>query len=456
MKCHIPDCPDTVYENDLCIFHCPKDDWFDIADDKKDWSKSELKVDKFWELLFQKYIQMDFKYTKYIFPRLTEKNLFSSIETKTFTLPVYFDNAIFFDTIIFASCEFTDRIDFYHARFIGEVEFRNCSFSDIEARNVLLTNDLSIINSEFEGKTFFRVVRSKKISIMMLNAKITKNFIFEFYNFLPRSLKYMGYKEHIPKIKMPLDYFQFVGEVSDKVSCKFSFANSQIDKVSVNNHNSGLFVFEQCKIQNYFGINHLMNFGKVVFANINAVNCEKISIKSSVLGDTFFENVKWGDKPNFECDRDTFRQIKNVYDKQANYIEANQFYALEMESYSKELKVKKLKNWSDKAEYFLFIVGKTISNHGQNWLLAFGWILVFSLIMFCWHQGYKFNTDILVNCENYSFNWHQFWNDLAKFVNPFRLDLKDDDKAFISLLHKIFSGFFIYHFIIALRRNTKR
>ncbi|MFA5215949.1 pentapeptide repeat-containing protein [Sulfuricurvum sp.] len=455
MKCHIPDCPDTVYENDLCIFHCPKDDWFDIKEDNKDWSKSELKVDKFWELLKQKNVPNFPNLSKYIFPKFIEQNYFSSYQSKIFTT-ISFNNAVFLDTAIFDSCKFTSRADFDNAKFIGQVKFYNCSFSDIEAYNVLLTNDLEMINVDFEGKTFFKVVLSNKISMNMLNIKIAKNFTFEINNFWPRKLKHFGYKEHLPKGKTFIKSFDFNGEMSDKIFCKFLFANSLIDQVVINNHNSGLFVFEQCKIQNYFGINHLMNFGKVVFANINAVNCEIISIESSVLGDTFFENVKWGDRPNFQCDRDTFRQIKNVYDKQANYIEANQFYAREMQSYSKELKYKKNKNWHERAEYFLFLVGKGVSNHGQNWLLALGWILFFSLFMFCWHQGYKLNIDVLTNYANYSFNSHEFWNDLAKFANPFRLDLKCDDKAYITLLHKMISGFLIYHFIIALRRNTKR
>ncbi|MFZ2889943.1 hypothetical protein [Sulfuricurvum sp.] len=223
----------------------------------------------------------------------------------------------------------------------------------------------------------------------------------------------------------------------------------------INNHNSGLFICEQFSIQKTLILDHFINFGKALFVNVNMRNIEKISIRSAVFGDTFFENVKWG-HPNFKCDRDIFRQLKNTYDKQANYIEANKFYELEMESYSKELNANVSKTWQEKAEYVLFSIGKYISNHGQNWLLAVCWILIFSLLMFCWHQGYKLNIDVLTDYANYSFNSHEFWNDLAKFANPFRLDLKDDDKAYITLLHKIFSGFLIYHFIIALRRNTKR
>ena len=295
----------------------------------------------------------------------------------------------------------------------------------------------------------------------MIGIKVAKDISFTLYNHQLEDIfgavaQLAAYQTYKPIKNPSLEYFHFTGEVNDKVSCKFSFADSKIDQVLISNHNSGLFVCEQFSIQKTLIVDHFINFGKTLFANVNIENVEKISIKSSVFGDTFFENVKWGNKPNFQCDRDAFRQLKNAYDKQANYIEANQFYALEMESYSKELKVKKLKNWSDKVEYFLFVIGKTISNHGQNWLLAFGWILVFSLIMFCLHQGYEFNIDILTNHANYSFNSHEFWNDLAKFVNPFRLDLKSDDKAYITLLHKIISGFLIYHFIIALRRNTKR
>lgn len=461
MKCHIHDCPDTVYENDLCIFHCQKDDWFDIVDGKKDWSKSQVKIDLFWAMLQAKFDSDDYVYGGYIFPKAKADSLFSSDRSKEFNADVTLDKTVFHDHIIFNMCNFKERVLFHRTIFLGDVTFSSGLFNWFDASNIFLNGSLTLHGVTFEKQAWFTLFLSNKIKIDIIGIKILGDFEFSIFdNPVQQIFEHMSelvrFKDYKPIKNPPLENFHFTGEVKDKVSCKFSFADSKIDQVLISNHNSGLFVCEQFSIQKILILDHFINFGKALFANVNIENVEKISIRSAVFGDTFFENVKWGHNPNFKCDRDIFRQLKNAYDKQANYIEANKFYALEMESYSKELNEKKSKNWKENAEYCLFLVGKYISNHGQNWLLALGWIVLFSLLMFCWHQGYEFNMDVLTNYANYSFNGHEFWNDLAKFSNPFRLDLKCDNKAYITLLHKIISGFLIYHFIIALRRNTKR
>lgn len=461
MMCHIHDCPDSIYENNLCIFHCPKEDWFEIVEGNKDWSKSQYKIGLFWKELQAKFEIGDYAYAQYVFPQFIDSCFFATESIKQFKTPVSLNKTLFLDDALFNTCDFEDIIFFDNAKFIGELKFESGSFNRLEANYILLTKSFLMLNITFNGKAFFSPLLSNKIKITMIGTKILKDFIFSLYDhrlqeIFDAVLQLVTYKENKPIKNPPLAEFNFTGEINDKISCKFAFADSEIDQVLISNHNSGLFVCEQFSIQKILILDHFINFGKVVFLNVNAENTENISIRSSVFGDTFFEYVKWGNISRFKCNRDEFRQLKNTYDKQANYIEANKFYASEMEVYAKELNGKELKNWRDKAEYFLFVVGKWVSNHGQNWLLALGWILIFSLIMLAWHDDYKVNINVLINYSEYSFSSHEFWNDLAKFANPFKLNLKDDDKAYITLFHKIISGFLIYHFIIALRRNTKR
>jgi hypothetical protein len=457
MKCHIPDCPDTVYENDLCIFHCPKDDWFDIEDGEKDWSKSQDKIDLFWDSLQAKFDIADYVYGGYIFPKAKADSLFSSDKSKEFNADVTLDKTVFHDHIIFNMCNFKERVLFHRAIFLGEVTFLSGTFNWFDASNILLNGSFTLHSVTFEKQAWFTLFLSNKIKIDIIGIKILGDFEFSIYDnpvqqifeHMSELVKYKNYKS----IKNPaLENFYFTGEVKDKVSCKFAFADSKIDHVLIRNHNSGLFVCEQFSIQKTLIVDHFINFGKAVFLNVNAENTKNISIRSSIFGDTFFEYVKWGNISRFKCTRDEFRQLKNVYDKQANYIEANKFYASEMEAYSNEMKAKRWNSLRIWPEYLLLGFGKYSSNHSQNWLLAFGWILAWSLMMFGLHQEAKLNFDVIMNYSQYSFDWNAF----AKFANPFRLDLKCDDKAYISLLHKIVSGFLIYHFIIALRRNTKR
>lgn len=457
MKCHIPDCLDAVYENDLCIFHCPKDDWFDIVDGKKDWSKSQDKVDQFWKLLHQKFSVGDYAYAGYIFPKFNTDCFLSSKNLKEFTSPVSLNRTIFLDDALFNACHFNEIVFFDMAKFIGGFNLESGTFNRVEAGYILLNGSFNIKNMIFEEKAFFNVFISNKIKIDMIGIKILKDFTFSIFDspmqkFFDYTSELGKFKEFKPIKNPPLECVHFTGEVNDKISCKFFFADSKIDQVLISNHNSGLFVCEQFSIQKILILDHFINFGKAILLNVNAEKAENISIRSSVFGDTFFEYVKWGNVSRFKCNRDEFRQLKNAYDKQANYIEANKFYASEMEAYSNEMEAKRWKSLRIWPEYLLFLFGKYSSSHGQNWLLAFGCIVVWSLIMFGLYQEAKLNFDVIINFSHYSFDWNSF----AKFANPFRLDLKCDEKAFISLLHKIVSGFLIYHFIIALRRNTKR
>jgi len=69
-------------------------------------------------------------------------------------------------------------------------------------------------------------------------------------------------------------------------------------------------------------------------------------------------------KKNPKSARDIYRQIKLSLDKQADYINANWFYSLEMKAYEKYLQSK---SWKDNfQEKFIFTIHKSISNFGQS------------------------------------------------------------------------------------------
>ncbi|MFZ2889944.1 hypothetical protein [Sulfuricurvum sp.] len=182
MKCHIPDCPDTVYENDLCIFHCPKDDWFDIVDGKKDWSKSQDKVDQFWKLLHLKFSVGDYAYAGYIFPKFNTDCFLSSENLKDFTSPVSLNRAIFLDDALFNACHFKEIVFFDLAKFIGGFNLDSGSFNRVEAGYLLLNGSFNIKNMIFEEKASFNVFISNKIKIDMIGIKILKDFTFSIFD----------------------------------------------------------------------------------------------------------------------------------------------------------------------------------------------------------------------------------------------------------------------------------
>ncbi len=75
--CVYPGCSRTTYENnDKCIFHYEKDDWF--IEDKhgdRDWSASQDKIKEFWEKIRdEKMATNDYDFSGFIFPEFEEYN----------------------------------------------------------------------------------------------------------------------------------------------------------------------------------------------------------------------------------------------------------------------------------------------------------------------------------------------------------------------------------------------
>lgn len=139
----------------------------------------------------------------------------------------------------------------------------------------------------------------------------------------------------------------------------------------------------------------VVNFEGCTFENItleyatffNYVNFSGVTIKSSLdLTKTFFKetpnflSIKNGDEQDLRhhnlANRETARIIKHSFEKQNNIIEANKFYALEMEKMEEELSNKASSNLAD---WIVFKFHKISSNHSQDWLLALLWMFNLTL-----------------------------------------------------------------------------
>ncbi|PPK60452.1 pentapeptide repeat protein [Malaciobacter marinus] len=200
-------------------------------------------------------------------------------------------------------------------------------------------------------------------------------------------------------------------------------------------------------------------------------------------------------------DRETARIIKDSFEQQNNIIEANKFYAIEMQKREDELSkdIKKGKNIFD---WLIFKIHGISSNHSQSWITALLCILIVGLIsslydysLFTQHNetidkialnmNYKYyifllGTFIILSVsffiaavlkENRAIYVFIFSSLLAiylytthdiKFVlftntvNPFAVMTNNDTLDVIQLLFKIIIAFLIYQFIISIRQNTRR
>ncbi|MFT5660835.1 MAG: hypothetical protein ACI9TV_001479 [Sulfurimonas sp.] len=416
-----------VYEQDKCILHCKKTEengWYKFKDDgSKDWKKSEYKIKEFWEKIQD---EIDNVTSQKNDLKKSGKEMKDEFNYEMFTYE--YKRVIFPVSII---------NDLNHKSFYNLDKDININFD----------------SCRFLGKTDFSLIQK------------AKNISFQKCLFC--------------------DYFELKG--------------SQFNN---------LFLFENCKLykkatfQNII-FNGTTSFIKTTFYdNINFIHTkfESLALFNNVKGNklnfdnTFFKdeanflNIKNKDGKKLESknieNRETARIIKHSFEKLDNIIEANKFYALEMEKREEELDVKNF------AEWLVFKFHKISSNHSQDWLLPILWMFSISffyialfqindmshslgdflsyhiinvmLLLFLLHDFklfYKYLYLIIplwfVNLVSFC-NFGEIFNTLADKINPFSIMTSKDPMTFHLLLYKIIIAYLIYQFIISIRQNTRR
>lgn len=239
-------------------------------------------------------------------------------------------------------------------------------------------------------------------------------------------------------------------------------------------------------------------FGDVLFKDVvflNYVNFKDTTFKKELdlSKISFKENVDFLNIKVYEnnINRETARIIKHSFEKQDNIIEANKFYAIEMEKREKELREKKPFDWLN---WLVFKFHKLSSNYSQDWLLALLWIVFFGITaslyeiyLLCTCSFNLINlitinlfliSPIIINQKFDKFNQYYFLvlylfsyffivtncfpiepektMSFAKTINPFSTMTGNYDIDILQLLFKIIIAYLIYQFIISIRQNTRR
>ena len=334
-----------------------------------------------------------------------------------------------FDADLFFNCCFYDKIELSGINMEGKI-FNNLYFEST-IREILISN--CTFNSQF-----------------ILNSATVENF----------ECRDTIFKD---KVELTSNIFRNMTIIDTSFNKESNYFNTKFYEFeAIRTNFAGLVEFEKCEfgtVDNTGG-KYVTYFAYVVFLSftnfrdtifLSGLNLRNITLKETPN----FLGVKVQDK---NTDRETYRIIKASLDDQSNYIEANEFYALEMKA--KEQELKQTKGFSQ--DKFVFWLGGIISDHSTNWLKALKWIFGFGVVMFFCYQwrtdNYAFDLDALFNYGQYYQGFIGFLDDFAKFMNPFsrKMDETVNTGYAIWLTHKVFSGFLVYHFIVSLRRNTKR
>ena len=157
-----------------------------------------------------------------------------------------------------------------------------------------------------------------------------------------------------------------------------------------------------------------------------------------------------------KMDRETFRIIKHSFDSVGNRIEANKYFAHEMDAYRHELRESDDRaDWAIRWERLLLWMNATLSYHGQSYPRALLWlggiISAAGMILARYEEAAGTAQSSLLT------TWGGWLNTAAMGFLPLGPFIADREHlAFFILAVTALISVFIWHLLVALRRHSKR
>lgn len=243
------------------------------------------------------------------------------------------------------------------------------------------------------------------------------------------------------------------------LKCNFAIHDTTINTIMVKDVDfEALAEFNVVTFQDEFDFNEitykgLTLFDKCVFntkAEFEYIIFEKFaSFRGSIFNKGLDLDYTSGDKEiNFfgingleskesknKTSRETYRIIKNNFEKNGNKIEANKYHALELDQRRRELAKNK---WKNKLDYIVFKLHDLSSEHSTNWFLALFWIFILSIFTNKF-LGHELNV-----------------NNLFQYINILS-SVKDFNDSYPAMvLNKVLLGYLYYQFLTAVRKDTRK
>ncbi len=149
--------------------------------------------------------------------------------------------------------------------------------------------------------------------------------------------------------------------------------------------------------------------------------------------------------------KDNYRQLKHVMDKNWNHTEANKFFALEMEYYGKTLKWDK-KDFVNKLIHEFQYYTSRFWNSIIRSLISLLILIIISNVINFWIMHYCYN--ILID---WKLNFINLLNPFFGFNKWIYENLKETKIIYFGfVVYKIIYAVLVYQLIIALKRTTRR
>lgn len=436
-------------------------------------------VDAFWKKI-QEQIQ-----SMYINEKEVEIN--NENPDKEYTIYPDYDEPLVYENITFPSFQkkASNRVAI---NFYAELEYPDSNneivkeqIRIIENKNIEFINCYFLDIADFSEYTFSKSVTFTKCHFhkgILLNKTYENHLEFSECNFYSNDI---DLSDRIFKSSLFFKSCENVGNLNLKNSIiaeYTSFRESKFKSAEFEQANfDNLVVFIGASFSKSLDFRYTVFNNRVFFQNVTIE--DELNLETAI----FKDEVNFLKIQTKVANRETARIIKHSFEKLDNIIEANRFYALEMQKREEELSTGKDKNWQD---WIVFKFHQISSNHSQDWLLVLLWMLNitvlythFSFLMMDEKTEYyiiPFILNILttvmigfyftkickvlwtlVSCLIYVFISCDY---LLCFIvndfNPFSIMTGQESLTFGTLIYKAIIAYLIYQLIVSIRQNTRR
>jgi len=389
---------------------------------------------------------------------------FTSLSLSELHKPSFYDGCVFSGYVylsdaqvlpnvsssLFQFCVFESEVEFYPD--IGEHElscnyFHGCQLKKLSIHRALVSGEL-IREERDAGENAFCLINELNFENVVFNNKFTLN------------------SGETSLINLVNTTFEDKVEIKKAEIVELNIDNCNFKKVT-DLYGSKIkhILMHKCIIHDFIGFESCVFGGDSpsdIIASYKYVTfLDFVNFRNSVFNgglDFKYSNTKI--EPNFldsklnekQTDRQTFRIIKHSFDSVSNYIDANRYYALEMQRYCDDVSF-----FNSPFTKIMLLINKYTSNFGQSYMRPLVWLLAFLFLFMFIFIGHE---------QNLLYQLPQSLNDniqsIAKSLNSFAnsvLLLKKfyiQGMEFICLLFIAIYSSLIYQFVVALRRLTKR
>ncbi len=351
------------------------------------------------------------------------------------------------DNVIYQCCDFQDRVSCSSSEeniYLEHSQFMDCSFTELEFANSVFKKPLFQNTTHFKGNieilSFQKCTHDAELILKYISIED-----FDINQCLFKS-KFEMEKVTIQEMRIMYSSFESIFELLNCTFAEFfmykttcdAFTSFEFSKFgSFNRKEAASVRFE------YVTFRDFVNFRSTIFNG---------GLQLSRANFNEYPNFLYADINSDNTDVETFRIIKHSFDKVGNTTEANRYFAFEMNKQKKETPF-----WNDPEKKIILFLNKIFSDYGQSYLLPFVWLCILTI-------AYILTLDfaeIFTIKEFFPNNYQQIqsiindMNNFAKNIIPYQKFLKED-MEFVSLIFLLFYTVFIYHFIMAVKRRTKR